>query len=774
MKRLADAARFLSIPLITSVVLAGGIYGIKMLGGLESAELAAYDLAVRSRKAEGPDPRILIIGITAKDVVKYKYPIPNSVLVQALKKLTEGEAMAVGVDLVKDTAEGEILEIFKSDQNTVFSICSHGSKGVEALKSPPDVDPFTKVGYIDIPVDSDGVNRRVSLLDGTKDPLANCQSPVALPVLLADTYLSTKHNMIGELNPETGKYSIGTIVPEAKTPDNNNEATTPSSNSPAPASSSSSQAPASPSSSQAPASLLVKGSEMAVPQLTSSFGGYGKTEITGYPIMLNYRDPDKVAEIVSLEDFLAGKATSIKDRIVLIGTTDPAAQDVKRTPYSAGLAEHSTMPGVKVLAQATSQLLSFAVDKRPLIKSWPDWTQGIWIWGWAFLGGGLALAFRHPGKLAGSLGLAGAGTIGSYSLLFTNAIWVPVVAPLLGLGTSALAVYAWRNYGIDREQQNMQKLAKNQEQTIGALKQLLAQQPITGIPASQAPTPASAQTTAIPANRVLGKRYQTTGVLGAGGFATTYVATDIDRPSQPQCAIKHLTPARRDPEFVEMSRRLFTTEAEILERLGNHAQIPNLLAYFEENQEFYLVQELVVGQPLDQELADAKEPWTEPKIIDFLRQMLPVLDFIHERGVIHRDIKPSNIIRRASDNVLVLIDFGAVKEINPEIPDAATIAIGTRGYTPAEQYAGHPRFASDVYALGMIAIEAATNTSPREIPLNDKDGSLEWQPLAPVSPALAAVIDKMVAYQYQYRYQQAVEVLQDLQKVSPEDASKSA
>jgi CHASE2 domain-containing sensor protein/predicted Ser/Thr protein kinase len=724
MKRFV-AARFLSVPLIASLALSGVIFGVKELGGLESAELGAYDLAMRSRNVEGADPRILVVGITAADIKKYakaSVPIvPDEIIVQALKKLMTEEAMVVGVDLVKDVAKGEILTIFQDEKNQIIPTCSHGSKGVEALKSPEGVDPG-KVGYIDIPVDADGIVRRISLFDRSSDTTADCQAQLALPMLLSETYLASKHSLEPGFDEKTGNYYIG---------------------------------------------------KFQVKPLQSNFGGYGKTETTGYPIMLNYRDPSKVAELVSLEEFLAGKVTNIKDRIVLIGSNDPASQDIKRTPYSAGRAEHSTMQGVMVLAQATSQMVSMALDNRSLIKSWPEWTEGLWLWGWALAGGSLALLIRHPGKLAGAIALTGVGTVGSFGLLFLNSYWVPVVAPLLGLGTSALAVYAWRNYGIDREQQRMQKLAQNQGQTIEALQQLLAQQPVTGARFTNAPAPGAA-TTAIPAQRLLGKRYQTTGILGAGGFATTYMAEDMDRPSRPKCAIKHLTPARRDQAFVDMSRRLFNTEAQILERLGSHEQIPNLLAYFEENQEFYLVQELVVGQPLDQELADTKEPWTEEKVIDFLRQMLPVLEHIHERGVIHRDVKPSNIIRRASDNVLVLIDFGAVKEINPEIPDAHTIALGTRGYTPAEQYAGHPRFGSDIYALGMTAIEAATNTSPREIPLDDQDGGLAWQELSPVSAALAAVIDKMVAYQFQNRYQRAADVLQDLQKISPQDVNKSA
>ena len=143
--------------------------------------------------------------------------------------------------------------------------------------------------------------------------------------------------------------------------------------------------------------------------------------------------------------------------------------------------------------------------------------------------------------------------------------------------------------------------------------------------------------------------------------------------------------------------------------------------------------------------------------------MLPVLDYVHGQLVIHRDIKPSNIIRRKDGGGMVLIDFGAVKEINPQAANHS-IAIGTKGYTPPEQYMGRPNFSSDVYALGMVAIEAATNVSPLELDRPTTDDILQWRHLAPISPELANVLDKMVAYQYGNRYQSASDVLKDLQQ----------
>jgi serine/threonine protein kinase len=228
--------------------------------------------------------------------------------------------------------------------------------------------------------------------------------------------------------------------------------------------------------------------------------------------------------------------------------------------------------------------------------------------------------------------------------------------------------------------------------------------------------------------------------------------------------IKQLVPARRDANFVNLARRLFNTEAEILSKLGHHPQIPHLLAYFEHQQEFYLVQEFIDGTPLDRELDGAVDPWSEERVLDLLRQLLPVLGFIHSQYVIHRDLKPGNIIRDRQNGKLVTIDFGAVKEIQPQIPSEQdrTISIGTRGYTPPEQYAGQPNFTSDIYALGTIAIEALTNTHPRYLPVDESTGNLIWRDLATVSPALAQVLDKMVAYHFKDRYQSASAVLIDL------------
>ncbi|WP_193199710.1 protein kinase domain-containing protein [Nostoc sp. MG11] len=268
--------------------------------------------------------------------------------------------------------------------------------------------------------------------------------------------------------------------------------------------------------------------------------------------------------------------------------------------------------------------------------------------------------------------------------------------------------------------------------------------------------------------KLLDGRYKVIQVLSAGGFGETYIVEDTRRPGNPKCVLKLLKPAISEPYYLQVARRLFNSEAEILEQLGNHDQIPRLLAYFEENQEFCLVQELIVGHPLSTEMRP-DECWNENQVIQMLQDVLGVLEFVHSYGVIHRDIKPDNLIRRDYDGKLVLIDFGAVKQMQTQVAAdsqiAATVAIGTPGYMPAEQAQGKPRHNSDIYALGMIAIQALTGILPSQLQENLETGEVVWQNQTQVSLRLAEVVQKMVRYHYRDRYQSATEVLQDLREL---------
>jgi serine/threonine protein kinase len=265
-------------------------------------------------------------------------------------------------------------------------------------------------------------------------------------------------------------------------------------------------------------------------------------------------------------------------------------------------------------------------------------------------------------------------------------------------------------------------------------------------------------------------RYKIVKELSHGGFGQTFIAEDMHLPGHPKCAIKLLKPMDTRPEVLEAAKRLFDREAQTLYKLGKHNQIPSLLAHFEQGMEFYLAQEFIEGQVLSEEIQPGMK-LSESYVIQMLKDLLQVLDFVHREGVIHRDIKPSNLIRRFSDDRLVLIDFGAVKEasiqrLDPQGHTCSTIAVGTYGYMPNEQANGRPKFASDIYAAGMLAIQALTGIPPNQLPEDYETGEVVWRDRVPsISPELADFLDKMVRSHFAQRYQSASEALLALQIV---------
>ena len=261
-------------------------------------------------------------------------------------------------------------------------------------------------------------------------------------------------------------------------------------------------------------------------------------------------------------------------------------------------------------------------------------------------------------------------------------------------------------------------------------------------------------------------RYQIISHLGGGGFGETFVACDTQLPGSPQCVVKKLKLQSTDPVTLETARRLFDTEAQVLYKLGTHEHIPQLLAYFEENEEFYLVQEFIEGHDLSQEIIPGK-PLSQDLVISLLQEILEILQFVHQQQVIHRDVNPSNILRHKQDNKLVLIDFGAVKQITTQVVTPGgqtkfTVAIGTPGYIPSEQAQGDPKFSSDIYAVGIVGIQALTGVSPAELEKDAETNEIIWQKNSTVNEDFAKILDKMVRYDFRQRYPSATVALQAL------------
>ncbi|WP_309736551.1 tetratricopeptide repeat protein [Chamaesiphon sp. OTE_75_metabat_556] len=260
---------------------------------------------------------------------------------------------------------------------------------------------------------------------------------------------------------------------------------------------------------------------------------------------------------------------------------------------------------------------------------------------------------------------------------------------------------------------------------------------------------------------LLRNRYRIENRLSAGGFGETYIAIDEDYPDKRRVVVKHLKPQNTNPGVLEFARRLFENEGVTLAKLGEKTDlIPTLYAYFEEDREFYLVQEFIEGQTLTQELGTRR--LSESETIAIVRKILVVLTEVHRQRIVHRDLKPDNIIRRSRDRQLVLIDFGAIKEVrhtNLQIsnaPIAKSIRIGTTGYMPSEQAMGYPTAASDIYAVGAIALQCLTGKLPSE--LFDEDAlEFKWQHLCVVSDRWADLLAKMVAPRQIDRYPNAME-----------------
>ena len=261
---------------------------------------------------------------------------------------------------------------------------------------------------------------------------------------------------------------------------------------------------------------------------------------------------------------------------------------------------------------------------------------------------------------------------------------------------------------------------------------------------------------------LLRDRYRAIEAIAQGGFGKTFLAVDQDKPSKSRCIIKQFYPQAQGTSNLQKAAKLFAQEAERLEQLGKHPQIPELLAYFTQDNQQYLVQELIEGQHLA-ELLESNGGFSEAQIRDVLNQLLPVLDFIHSNQIIHRDIKPANIIRRR-DGKLVLVDFGAAKLTKETTLMKTGTTIGSPEYVAPEQAMGRAVFASDLYSLGVTCLHLLTNVSPFDLFEPSEEGWAWRQYLAqnPVSFDLARILDKMCATTSKKRYRSASEVLQQL------------
>ena len=263
---------------------------------------------------------------------------------------------------------------------------------------------------------------------------------------------------------------------------------------------------------------------------------------------------------------------------------------------------------------------------------------------------------------------------------------------------------------------------------------------------------------------LLNNRYRIIKTLGRGGFGETYLTEDTHMPSRRKCVLKQLKPIVKQPKTPLWMKERFQREAAILEELGDSSnQIPQLYAYFSENDKFYLVQEWIEGLTLDQ-YWEQEGNLHRDEVRQILVQLLPVLEYVHSRRIIHRDLKPENIILRQEDHLPFLIDFGAVKEamateVNQN-DSTYSASIGTPGYMSSEQAAGRPIYSSDLYSLGLTAIFLLTGKAPNELETDPRSGEIIWREHAlNLDSELADIIDHAVRFHPRDRFSSAQEML---------------
>ncbi|MBL1208463.1 CHASE2 domain-containing serine/threonine-protein kinase [Geminocystis sp. GBBB08] len=690
---------------VASVIASTLTVTFKQLGWFESFDLGAYDWLVKLNANAPPDSRLLTVLITEDDIqTEGKWPLADATLAKALTILLENNPRGIGIDLYRDlpVAPGsDKLARLFTDSDRISVVCKLESTNQPAVAPPPSL-PIDLVGFADIVIDKDGVVRRNLFYVESQE--TRCPTSYSLGLQLSLNYL-IREGIEPEIN-EDGWLKLG---------------------------------------------------KTTLKPIEKNMGAYQNIDASGYQIMLDYRRGNNPTPTVTLNEVLQGKVSPelIKDKVILLGVSAPSLKDVFSTPFSYQTEDVTLMPGVTLHAQMVSQILSSAIDGERLIWNWSEGQEIAWIYFWGLLGGVSVIFISRPFIMVTAQIIAIVIILGSGIIFFFWGGWIPIITPIVAFVGGAVFVLGYNAYQGKQEQLSIQKQVAEQEKSIAMLKMLLETQ-------SQINNPSTIN---YEKGSILVNRYEIVKALGKGTFGSTYLSRDLQRPGKPYCVVKRLTPSSREPKFLAIVQRLFKTEAKILETVGKHEQIPHLLAYIEENDEFFLIQEYIEGKTLITELREKKR-YSEKEILTFLEEMMNILMFIQDYNLIHRDIKLDNIIRRQSDNSLVLIDFGAVKQIsrNPTTQQK-TVIIGNEVYAAPEQLAGQPVMASDIYATGMVAIHCLTGILPTKLPKDSKTGDIIWDSEKYVSLITAKIIHKMTRYHFGDRYENAQQVMKDLRKL---------
>ncbi len=415
-RRPVPTRHIFSKALLASVVITSLVVGVRQLGMLQSLELQAFDHLNQLRPIEGPDPRLLVVSVTEADIQAQNQEmgqgsLSDYSLLRLLLKLEKYQPRAIGLDIYRPLAVQPNYPDLKTDlrqNNSLVAVCKVSDPDTDELgvASPPEI-PKERLGFSDVIADNDNNTVRRQILHLTPPLTSRCSTKYAFSLQLALRYLDTKGI---KTEVTEGNLKLGNVV---------------------------------------------------LRRLQSHTGGYKNIDDRGYQLLLNYRpfrSLEDIAPQVTLQDILNDRISpdlvkELKNRIVIIGVTAPSASDYWFTPYNAGQQPfQKQIPGVFLQAQMVSQIISAVLDKRPLLWVWHGWSEVLWIWGWAIVGGFFALRLRSLLYLTIAIALA-LGTLSSMCfLILLNGGWIPLVpsALVLVITASSVAVYKFGDHNSSK------------------------------------------------------------------------------------------------------------------------------------------------------------------------------------------------------------------------------------------------------------------------------------------------------------------------------------
>ena len=386
--------------IVTCIAVTGTLLGVRHLGGLQPLELNAYDLMVQLRPEAAPDPRLLIVKVTDRDINAFKkWPISDRVLAKAIAQIARLEPTAIGLDIIRDIpyppGNAELATQLKNPK--VIPITLIGNSKYDRVPPPPNI-PDKRVGFNDLTLDPDSIVRRNLMFAGDGQTTLSSFS-----MRLAFKYFDSQ-KIEATLNEKNEIQVKKTVFSKLK----------------------------------------------------SNSGGYQNIDATGYQVMLSYRSAENIAKSVTLTEVLEGKVDPklVKGKIVLIGVTALTVKDIFSTPYSATKSGNLPTPGVLIHATATSQILSAVLDGKGLFWYWEEWQEMLWIAVWGAAGGCLAWRLENSLSLISGAIVTFASLFGFTFFLFTQQGWIPLMAPALALLITPGVIVTYK-YEQSRQQQEI-------------------------------------------------------------------------------------------------------------------------------------------------------------------------------------------------------------------------------------------------------------------------------------------------------------------------------